>query len=647
MIRSRLRLLVLGLPLFPACSNGGGSTTTEPPGDVAAARLVVSADTVVLQPTNATPPAIPRELPGTAGIDRYYRLTTPADRSFAFDLLTWQPGGAGDAVVSVAHLRDGDRVPTEPTSLGEAGMTPSGHGLGSTDPWLATRGDGLARLTLSGRIQKDQLLAVRGDDDRLTLVEIVVGPESPINRPVAKEPTPQPSRQTLYSSDSLRFGLPSLAVSGDRTSVVCYEGDRSDPFDFRRYELRLQHEQATDEVTVGAVQEAGADTGWWRDHEVFALYNVLGIVRSEADAVRARLSFDRGATFGQEVALLPDYGQSRLVQVAMATDYSVAITAWRAASDLLEFVLIEGRPEAVDENGSPTWFRFDAPQVLHSCPAEATPLTTGIAWSQGGDLVIGYGASVFEPVTTGGWLTITEYRCWTRRHLGTPIDVEVDRQEIFAMDPSVAVVGQGDSLRILYTYEVADGVRLARSNDAGASWSVVASFGASGDHLPQVFARQSGSALRVDVVYLGARENGLELHRTAWADFDGSPARSDEVLVGAAREDHPTTVTSPTGIAMFDLPWNVRTTQVGWLGYDAELDGDELVVVVDEVTDDCAWSWFGGPMFRTTTGAGLPDGMLAGPFQPATPPPLAPGLTEPAPPVDPLHRHQLLLLRLP
>jgi hypothetical protein len=138
----------------PACSNGGGSTTTQPPGDVAAARLVVSADTVVLQPTNATPPAIPRALPGTAGIDRYYRLTTPADRSFAFDLLTWQPGGAGDAVVSVAHLRDGDLVPTAPTSLGEAGMTPTGHGLGSADPWLATHGDGLARLTLSGTHQE-------------------------------------------------------------------------------------------------------------------------------------------------------------------------------------------------------------------------------------------------------------------------------------------------------------------------------------------------------------------------------------------------------------------------------------------------------------------------------------------------------------
>ncbi|MBL8735829.1 MAG: hypothetical protein JNL12_05320, partial [Planctomycetes bacterium] len=577
MIRSRLRLLVLGLPLFPACSNGGGATTTQPPGDVAAARLVVSADTVVLQPTTATPPAIPRTLPGTAGIDRYYRLTTPADRSFAFDLLTWQPGGSGDAVVSVAHLRDGDRVPTTPTSLGEAGMTPSGHGLGSADPWLATHGDGLARLTLSGRIKQDQLLAVRGDDDRLTLVEIVVGPESPINRPVSQDPTPQPSRQTLYSSDSLRFGLPSLAVSGDRTSIVCYEGDRADPFAFQRYELRLQHEHATDEVTVGAVQEAGADSGWWRDHEVFALYNVLGVVRSEAEGVRARLSFDRGATFGQEVALLPGYGQSRLVQVAMAADYSVAITAWRTADDSLEFVLIEGRPQAVDENGSPTWFHFDAPQVLWTTPYESTPLTTGIAWSEGGDLVIGYGASMFEPVTTGGWLTTTEYRCWTRRHLGTPVDVEVDREEVFAMDPSVAVVGQGDSLRILYTYEVRDGVRLARSDDAGSTWSVVANFGASGDHLPQVFARPSGSALRVDVVYLGARDNGLELHRTAWADLDGSATRSDEVLVGAVREGQSTTVTGPTGIAMFDLPWNVRTTQVGWLGYDAELDGDELV----------------------------------------------------------------------
>jgi hypothetical protein len=172
---------------------------------------------------------------------------------------------------------------------------------------------------------------VRGDDDRLTLVEIVVGPESPINRPVSEDPTPQPSRHTLYSSDSLRFGLPSLAVSGDRTSIVCYEGDRADPYGFQRYELRLQHEQATDEVTVGAVWKTGPDVRLVaRPRGVRALQRARRRAQ-RTDTVRARLSFDRGATFGQEVALLPGYGQSRLVQVAMADDYSVAITAWMTA----------------------------------------------------------------------------------------------------------------------------------------------------------------------------------------------------------------------------------------------------------------------------------------------------------------------------
>jgi hypothetical protein len=33
-------------------------------------------------------------------------------------------------------------------------------------------------------------------------------------------------------------------------------------------------------------------------------------------------------------------------------------------------------------------------------------------------------------------------------------------------------------------------------------------------------------------------------------------------------------------------------------------------------------------------------------FSPASPPPLAPGMTQPVPPVNPDHRHQLRIVRL-
>ena len=83
---------------------------------------------------------------------------------------------------------------------------------------------------------------------------------------------------------------------------------------------------------------------------------------------------------------------------------------------------------------------------------------------------------------------------------------------------------------------------------------------------------------------------------------------------------------------------------MAWLGYDAVLDGEEIVVVYDEVTFDGYEYWpvidIGAP--APAAGAGAAED-----FVPADPPPLAPGLTEPVPVPDPLHRHQLRLLRLP
>jgi hypothetical protein len=50
------------------------------------------------------------------------------------------------------------------------------------------------------------------------------------------------------------------------------------------------------------------------------------------------------------------------------------------------------------------------------------------------------------------------------------------------------------------------------------------------------------------------------------------------------------------------------------------------------------WYGLGGDYMTINANVGM--------FQLAQPPPLAPGLTEPVPPPDPTHRHQLKLLRL-
>ena len=90
-----------------------------------------------------------------------------------------------------------------------------------------------------------------------------------------------------------------------------------------------------------------------------------------------------------------------------------------------------------------------------------------------------------------------------------------------------------------------------------------------------------------------------------------------------------------------------RISQVAWFGYDATLDGDDLVVVYDEETFDAWTICYGPPALRFSDGREAPDASAGlGDFTPAEPPPLAPGLTEPVPAPDPEHMHQLKLLRL-
>ena len=645
--RCVVRSGLLVLFAVAACDSGG---RTEPAPAPETARLLVTADTEVLAASAA--PASPAATAAfAAAIDAggrpvaHYVLTTPAGEAFSFDLLSWREGAAGAAAVHVAHLRDGDadvdRI-GDPASLPAVGIAPQGLALAADNGWIGAAGDGLARISLKGRIERDQVLGAETEDGALALIELRIGDRSRINRPVGggDAPTDVVTTRTIYSSASQWFGMPTLAVSGDRTSIVCYEGDREAEFADSRFELRLQHEAATDTVTGGGTIATEA-AGYWRDHEIAALHNVLVVARAEAATLRLRLSFDRGATFAQEVELPTGAAQTRLVQVAFAADYSLAVGCWRREplSGSQQFVLVEGRPAAADGTGSPTWFSFDAPQVVHEIAFDGTPLTTGIAWSDGGDLVVGYGATTFTNVPTGGWLTRTEFRCAVRRYGEELQDRLVDAEEIFGMDPTVAVLGSGASLRIFYAYEARDGLRLAHSDDGGASFTIGGAFGQPGDHLPAVFAREVGGAVRLDVLYLASRDEGVELHHARWLDGPSSP-RVDFALTDAVLE---------TGSPSPALWWGGATvpiTQGGWLGFDAGLDRAALGAGYDEHTRDAAVGCWGGMAWTTTTTALPPIFASPGSFTAAAPPPLAPGMTEAVAPPNAAHAHQLKLLRI-
>jgi hypothetical protein len=646
MIVHSSRVVVLACFLVAACSNGGGGSTA--PGTVG--QLTVAVNTQALQPDASAPvPAIDLQRLGLSRFGAIYRVTTPADTPFSFDLVAWDEAASGFTSVSIAHATDGGATPVGgPESLAAAGLIPSGAGLYSEGEWMGASGTGLARLTLQGSIERSQTIAVMAPSGDAILVEVEIGPRSEINQvqPAVPDHPSIASRETIYSSDAWNFGMPTVAVSGDRTSIVAYEGDRTNAMSNQRYEMRVQHDRATHAVTGGGTPETSADPGNWRDHEIAALYNVLAVVHSGDEIADLRLSFDRGATFAQSVELAPGFGQTRLVQVGMALDYSLAVAFWQETAVGLELVLIEGRPESFDLNGSPDWFHIDPPRVVQTMPAGSSPLTSGIAWSEGGDLVIGYAASTWTSEGMG-WQSTTLFECAVRPYGQELRTVEVDREIVIGRDPSVAVLGQGSTMQVFYAYEVADGIKVATSADGGATFPTSQLCGSAGDYLPSVFSRQRSAAVQVDLLYLANAANGSELHHSRWLDWP-TQAREDFRITAATMSLSP--LQGPRlgwqGLTR-PIDFGFRTKQVSWLGYDAVLDGEQIVAVFDEVTCDAAFWCMGMPQGGLIrSGGAQTTGILWPTFRQATPPPLAPGMTQTLPAVDPAHAHQLQLVRI-
>lgn len=627
----------------------------------AATPLVLSAgvETIDPAPDDTISSSVDLSRLGIVGVSAVYDLTTPADEPLEFSIISQSPGNSGAVRVSLAHALDGGATPTRGVeSVSIAGIIPSGTGFASRGTWLDVNGDGFARLTLQGAVSQEQVFAVGASTaagDEYALVRIRIGPLSAVNvvRQTAGDYPGVVESVTLYSSDSWMFGLPTVAVSGDRTSIVTYEGDRSDPQLSTRYEMRLQYDSASGQVTGGGSQEPSLDSGNWRDHEIAALYNVLGVVAGGTDSVTVKLSFDRGATFGQvETVSSGTMYTSRLVQIAMALDYTLAVVFWRDDADSSDLILLEGRPSAFGAAGSPTAFSFDAPKVLAAYSPRVSPVIMGVQYSDGGDLVVGYGYTQTTRQPDGRWSQLTQYRCIVRPYGSGYYEDEtwdtlVEEDLITGYDPSVSLLGQGNGLTIFFAYEAVGGIRLRVSTDAGRTFSAPIDAGDPFAQMPAVFARIQNGQTRVDLLYLQPGGNGSELLLRHWDDFGTTPG-TDHRLTRAVRVPSaslPPGTVSPGTSGMVAPDYGTRITQVAWFGYDATLDGDDVVLAYDEVTYDAYWVctlMVGSPIVGAPA-AGFGGG---GSFTPADPPPLAPGLTEPVPPPDPDHMHQLRFLRL-
>lgn len=623
---------------FAGCTSKSSSSKSTAAPALAGTQLGLSAGLMPLDPAPAAAVgSVDLGRLGVTGVTSVYELTTPPGETFAFNVFARGAGNTGAVRVSVAHGADGGAVPTGGTSsIAESGVIPSGSGLADRDPWIDAQGDGFARLALRGSITRDQAYAFEAQTPTGTervLVHVRLGARSAINT----ETLPPPDapfileERTLYSSDSWAFGLPTCATTGDRTTVVVYEGDEGQ-FNQNRYEMRLQADRAGN-VTGGASTETSVDSGSWRDHEVSALFNVLAVAHVGDQDVNVRLSFDRGATFAQSETLSTGspHSRQRLVQTAMAADYTLAVLYWGAGVDgLSELVLSEGTPSAFDTAGSPTRYAFSAPTVVRRVGADVTPIIMGVAYSTGGDLVLGYGYSEFiNNPNQPGMTRRSEFRCATRLH-GQPTfdDTFVDSDISISFDPSVALDGQGATMSIFYAYETQEGVKLRRSADAGKTFSAATLLGDRTAHLPSVFANTTAAGTRVTVLYLEQRDFGTELHAARWDVF--SPA--------APTVHRLTTSTSSTNAN------GIPTGKcVAWLGYDACADGDDVVVIYHETEQ----TWGPVPMVGPAIGAPMAlASAAAGSFTPAVPPPLAAGLTTPLPAADPADAHQLKLIRI-
>jgi hypothetical protein len=384
-------------------------------------------------------------------------------------------------------------------------------------------------------------------------------------------------------------------------------------------------------VTGGSADANSFDSGFWRDQEIAARGNVLGVAYSGAGRVSVELSLDRGATFPLTQLLDPNaVAGTRLVQMAIAPDHTVGLSYWRnnnsGGAPRSELMLIEAAPGAFDVTNTPTGYTWGQPAVVYAAPDSVIPLLMHMEYSSGGDLVVGYGFTSSRAVPSqGAWETAAEFRCAVRPYLGAFVDKELDREaSVVPMDPHVSLLGSGSSLEIFYAYEKSDGLHLLHSTNAGQTFQHAWIAPVPGAFMPSVHARMQGTQKRVDVLYCSPTAVGLELHNLHWSDFTpGAPPQVYYLTQSAL---------TPGGTPPPGYPQSYVISTLAWFGYDATIVGDDVAVILHEMHYD-AWEfyWTGG----VPTAGGTPSSNPA--------PLLLPGMTGNVAAPDSNHRNQLRL----
>lgn len=574
---------------------------------------------------------------GVSGFNRVYELETPAGQDFSFSVVGRGFGNIGLTRLSIGHAADNGAVPSlGAESLVAAGMHLEGGGLSYSGNLVHVIGDGFSRVTVRGSIATDQVLMVQVPRDGQAVLNIGVrlriGNPSQINLPNFAAPQPRPGMTTtpIFSSSSWHFGLPAIAVSGDRYSLVTYDGDAGSYGQRKRRWLQL--DSTTSAVTGGESECYSDDTGSWRDQEIAARGNVLAVSYCQAGSVRAEISLDRGATFPLLHTLenSAGWGAQRLVQIAIAPDYTLGVLYWRcvygAAGGQASLWLCEAVPTGFDINNTPTGFAWGAPAQVHNPGVDVTPLLMHLEYSQGGDLAVGYGYSMFQWIA-GQRISSARFRCAVREYGMGWRDAELDREDrVMPSDPHVAVLGSGAGMEIFYAYEKSDGVHLKYSADAGLTWQNAAHVAIAGAIQPSTHPRMVAGQKRVDLLYAAPVGWGMELHDLHWTDFSVGTAGSPYALTQVS--------TSPGGTPPPGCPQGAVIHSMAWFGYDAVIHGDKVAVVVHEMNYDCYGWWgvwgapamagwpMGGAMAMAAGGGG------SGTYQSAPPPPiLLPGMT--------------------
>jgi hypothetical protein len=653
-------MAALLLFIIAACTGGSGGdagngkTAKQWPDVFTTEDVVLSAGLLEIQPETVDTLSGSVDLSrfGMAGFDDTFELTTPAGADFDFTLTARGTVNGGMVRMALGHVKDGNATVTGgPETLLSAGMWVEGSGAATDGVFVNAEGDGFARMTVHGNVSQQQVLLIMVptmDAFSSIGIRISIGAVSEINTSdnPAANPRPGMTVYDVYSSNSPNLGLPSIGAAQDHVMIAVNDGEDREDEDFsddptRRW-LKIDPDTGLP-IAGGTAPARSGDDNNWRDHVVDARGNVIAVAYAAKGVLRCELSIDAGISFWPTTIESTPGLPQRVPAVTIGEDYQICIAWWRTVISALgrlgQLVMVEALPDGFDQDGNPTSYTFGAAQVVHSAWRDATPQMMCVQYSEGNDLVIAHAYSHTDRTVTPR-MTWAEFRCAVRpdgEYLFTEHLVEyVER--IMPTDPHVCLAGSGAGMTIYYAYEHPDGVRLARSSDAGATWNVAHTINSRGAMAPSVHVRTVGTNTVVDLLYLEPRKGGLELRCMHWDNFSMStPGEVYSVLEADSQ---------PAG-ATGGLPAGRSVKGVGWLGYQSKLVDDEIVVVVHEVDMDSRDFRLRERTRNRWGQTPLPVAVLAGAEgEPSLPQIDVPGLGDSVPGVEAAHDNQLKVIIL-